>query len=209
MSTSFLSIERPVRPDSPFHQWRQIHWVTDQIALSGDLPSRSSAALEQLARWEAEGITDVFDMRGECDDTRFVEANSTIRSHWSGVDDNGTPRSDEWFANFVVKALEVLSDPTRKILVHCHMGVNRGPSAAYAILLALGWDHLDALRAIRTARPIAGIIYAVDAVNWWARNTGCTSDEVDEMSFDVESWLERNPLDLHYVIRCIGNRVAQ
>jgi dual specificity phosphatase 3 len=208
MSHQLLSIERPVRPDSPYRMWRQLCWLTDQIVISGDLSSSSSKALEQLRTWEDAGITDVFDMRGECDDTHFIEQNSSITSHWFGVDDNGTARSDDWFVAFVETALEVLSDPNRKILVHCHMGVNRGPSAAYAILLALGWDHLDALRAIRTARPIAGIIYAVDAVNWWMRDNGSSPAEVEEASADVEAWLERNPLDLHYVIGCIGNRIA-
>lgn len=209
MPESLPSLERPVRPASPFDLWRAIHWVTDRVAVSGDLPSRRPDALAHLARWEAEGITDVFDMRGERDDTEFVEANSGITSHWFGVDDNGTPRSDAWFSSFVAEALQVLSDPERRILVHCHMGVNRGPSAAYAVLLALGWDHLDGLRAIRDARPIAGIIYADDAANWWARHTGCTEEEVEERTEEVRAWHGRNPLDLYYVIRCIGNRVAR
>ena len=31
---------------------------------------------------------------------------------------------------------------------------------------------------------------------------------VAEMVGEVEAWLERNPLDLYYVIRSIGNRLA-
>ena len=89
------------------------------------------------------------------------------------------------------------------------MGVNRGPSALFAIMLATGWEALEALRAIRDVRPIAGIIYATDAVSWWARkelmhDEDTTAEKVQE----VRAWLDRNPLDLAYVIRSIGNRLA-
>jgi hypothetical protein len=88
------------------------------------------------------------------------------------------------------------------------MGVNRGPSALFAIMLATGWGSLDALRAIRDARPISGIIYAPDAISWWAREQSHDSGVVAEMVGEVEAWLERNPLDLYYVICSIGNRRA-
>jgi hypothetical protein len=169
------------------------------------------AALEQLPRWEEAGVTDVFDMRGECDDTEFIHANSTIRSHWFGVDDNGGKRDDAWFESVRDMAYEVLNDFSRdrKILVHCHMGVNRGPSALFAIMLATGWESLEALRAIRDVRPIAGIIYAPDAISWWAREELlCDKDQVAEQVQEVRAWLDRNPLDLGYVIRSIGNRLA-
>ncbi len=55
------------------------------------------------------------------------------------------------------------------MLVHCHMGINRGPSMAYACLLVLGWDPIEAMTAIRTARPIAAIGYAEDALDWHHR----------------------------------------
>ena len=78
----------------------------------------------------------------------------------------------------------------------------------FAIRLATGWGSRDALRAIRDARPNAGIIYAPDAINWWARELSRDSGVVAEMVGEVEAWLERNPLDLYYVIRSIGNRRA-
>ena len=34
------------------------------------------------------------------------------------------------------------------------------------------------------------------------------ADVVAEMVDEVEAWLDRNPLDLYYVIRSIGNRRA-
>jgi hypothetical protein len=180
------------------------------LAVSGDLPYSRSAAETHLRMWEAEGITDVFDMRGEADDSEFIHANSEqITSHWFGVDDNGGQRSNQWFESFVAMAFEILQDPERKILVHCHMGVNRGPSALYAIMIAIGWDHLDALRKIRDVRPIAGLIYAADAVRWFASSELKTDESaVLQMHTDVEQWLQRNYLDISYVIRSIGSQLA-
>lgn len=209
MNTSLSSITRPPRPAAPHEMWRELCWVSEQLAVSGDLSMRPDEAREQLARWEEAGITDVFDMRGECDDTDFIHAESNIRSHWYGVDDNGGKRSDAWFISLTEKCAEVLADPERKVLVHCHMGVNRGPSALYAVMLVLGWNHLDALRAIRNARPIAGIIYAADAARWHATQQGMSADEVVAIGDDVDQWLDRNYLDLAYVIRSIGNRLAR
>lgn len=190
--------------------WRRVCWVNNFLAVSGDLPFNRSEAEAQLRIWEAEGITDVFDMRGEADDTDFIHSHSdSITSHWFGVDDSGRPRDLMWFDSIVTRAYQVLEDPDRKILVHCHMGVNRGPSALYAIMLATGWGHLEALRKIRDERPIAGIIYAPDAVRWWAGSElKMDREEVLSMERDVISWLERNDLDLAYVIRSIGNRLA-
>jgi hypothetical protein len=209
MSTSSFSIERPLRPDNPETLWRELCWVTDQLAVSGDLSSRKKHAFTQLSAWEEAGITDVFDMRGEADDSEFIHSNSTITSHWFGVDDNGGTRSDAWFDALTAQALVVLTDPTRRALVHCHMGVNRGPSALYAILLHLGWNHVDALRHIRDARPIAGIIYAADAASWKARRDGLDSETVQSRVDDVQSWFGRNPLDIAYVIRRIGSQFAR
>jgi hypothetical protein len=191
--------------------WRQICWVSRSLAVSGDLSYNREAARIQLSEWEAAGITDVFDMRGEADDTQFIHDNSSITSHWFGVDDNGGKRDDAWFESVRDMAYEVLNDFSRdrKILVHCHMGVNRGPSALFAIMLATGWESLEALRAIRDVRPIAGIIYAPDAISWWARvELRHDEDDVAEKVQEVRAWLDRNPLDLGYVIRSIGNRLA-
>ena len=89
MSTQSSSLKRPVRPESPHLMWRQICSVSESLAVSGDLPSNRVQALEQLRIWEEAGITDVFDMREEANDTEFIHKNSSITSHWFGVDDDG------------------------------------------------------------------------------------------------------------------------
>jgi dual specificity phosphatase 3 len=210
MSSPLSSIKRPRRPESPQKMWREICWVDNFLAVSGDLPSDPEKALEQLRVWEAEGITDVFDMREERDDSAFIHANSSIKCHWFGVDDNGGVREDAWFNALCERAYEVLNDTTakRRMLVHCHMGVNRGPSALFAIMIATGWGSLEALRRIRDVRPIAGIIYAPDAMRWWALDSGYDDEDASNQVEEVRAWLSRNDLDLHYVIRAIGARLA-
>ncbi len=209
MST-YSSLKRPRRPENPHAMWRELCWVDHTLAVSGDLPSNREEALEQLRMWEAAGVTDVFDMREERDDSDFIHENSRIKCHWFGVDDNDGVRDDQWFKAIRDRAHElfICSTTPRRILVHCHMGVNRGPSALFAIMLTTGWDALEALRRIRDVRPIAGIIYAPDAIRWWARELQYDDEAVEEKVNEVHAWLDRNELDLAYVIRSIGQRTA-
>jgi dual specificity phosphatase 3 len=198
MTTTFTS--QPTRPTDPKHWWRTVCWVDDRLAVSGDLPANRDRALAQLRYWESEGITDVFDVRIEGNDSEFIRANSSITPHWVGIDDDGTRRPDSWFEQLTARAGEVLADPNRRLLAHCHLGANRGPSALFTIMISQGWEPVDALRAIRTARPIAGIIYAPDAVAWWCRNSGMTATEAVQQVADVKAWFSRNRLDLGWVI---------
>jgi len=187
----------------PKDWWRRVCWVDTQLAVSGDLPADPAEALEHLNYWVQEGITDVFDMREEADDSEFITANSGIVPRWFGIDDNGTSRPDRWFDTVVASAAEVLVDPNRRLLVHCHMGINRGPSSLLAIMLAQGWAPTDALDAIRVARPIAGIIYAGDAVSWWSRTSGHTVSQTADHVRDVSNWFDDNGIDIGKVIRRI------
>jgi hypothetical protein len=81
----------------------------------------------------------------------------------NGTDDDGEPKSPSWFGRIVRFALAALRDPKAKVYFHCAAGVNRGPSAAYVVLRALGHTPADASRLIRDARPKAGILYADSA----------------------------------------------
>ncbi|NBQ99436.1 MAG: hypothetical protein EBT97_03105 [Actinobacteria bacterium] len=209
MNTTYPTVNRPVRPENPRNYWRALCWVTPRIALCGDLPTDRTEALAQLAHWEANGITHEIDVRVEANDAAFVEANSAITYIWHGVDDDGGRRDDTWFDAVVGEITAILTrDPEARIVVHCHLGVNRAPSIVYAALLALGWDDLDALRRIRDERPIAGIIYATDAVRWHGRRNGHDAAEIARRLGEVRAWFERNRLDLGWVIRNIHRRMA-
>jgi hypothetical protein len=78
---------------------------------------------------------------------------------------------DAWFDTGTDLVLNRLQDREARMLVHCQQAVNRGPSMGFAVLLAQGWDPLEALDAIRKARAVAYIAYAEDALDWWLRAT--------------------------------------
>ena len=141
-----------------------------------------AAARAQLEGWVEAGVTHILDVRLDQEVGFDVELVAAYAPHVTylraGVDDSGRSQDDAWFDAGVDAALEALADPAAKIVVHCHMGVNRGPSMAFAILLAAGWDAVPALEAIRQARPIAAIVYANDAVAWWLRRNGATDAEI-------------------------------
>jgi dual specificity phosphatase 3 len=99
--------------------------------------------------------------------------------------------------------LEALLDPNAQVLTHCHMGINRGPSMAFAILLATGMEPVEALDAIHSARPIAAISYAHDALGWWHRMTETSASIAKRQRAEVAKWHRRNPIDVVRIIRTI------
>jgi rhodanese-related sulfurtransferase len=195
----------------PFTWWRTPCFATDRIALCGDLDThRSAKGRQQLDGWIDLGITDIVDVREEWNDEDFVRRHAPhVSYHWMGTDDDGRGQPDEWFAGGVSAATKALLDPERKVMVHCHMGVNRGPSMGYAIMLAHGFEPINALTAIRAARPIAAIIYADDAVSWWHRTNGASPDTVKSEVRRVKEWLRANRVDDGWVasrIRQVDSR---
>ena len=195
-------------PVDPVGWWRTICEVTPRVAMSGGLSHSDHEALAQIHEWEAAGITDYIAVHEECDDGDFILENSSIRFHHLGVDDWGGKCDPRWFDAVASTALDILADPDRKLMVTCWMGCNRGPSATFAVLLALGWKPLPALRAIRSVRPIAGTIYAADAVEWWVVRNGGDRTDVRGARREVEKWFDRHPLDLRHIIGRIGSRTG-
>ena len=183
-----------------------ISYVTGRVWTGGDLPSHldDAAMLADLAGIQKAGITHILDNRIECSDEAFVEAHApTITYWWNGQDDAGQAMPDQWFRDGVDFALEALADPDAQVLVHCHMGVNRGPSMAFAILLATGMEPVAALTAIRQARPIAAIAYSDDALDWWHRISKTPPEVARRQRAEVADWHRQNPLDVVRVIRTI------
>jgi hypothetical protein len=81
------------------------------------------------------------------------------------------------------------------------MGINRGPSLGFAVLLAQGWGVVEALDAIRSVRPIAWVAYAEDAVRWHHERLGSAPDELEQDQRRLARWRRDNELDLQEVIR--------
>ena len=122
------------------------------------------------------GITHVLDVRHECDDAELWSYVPEVTYRWDGIDDAGQRIPAAWFEGIVAWALEAI-EAGGVVLTHCHMGINRGPSAGYAVLLGMGWDPVEALAAIRAARPIAHIWYAEDALAWHFDRIGASPAE--------------------------------
>jgi len=184
-------------------------FVTDRLATGGDLHWREDRALADLAGLLDAGITHIVDCRMEWNDEEFVARHAPAVAYLhAGVDDIGGRQPDWFFDQGVAFALDALAaDPDAKVLVHCHMGINRGPSLAYAVLLAQGWDPIDALDAIRTARPIAAMGYAEDALAWHHCRTGAGDFTRASDRRRLRAWRAADTLDVGATIR--GIRAAE
>lgn len=183
-----------------------ISYITGRVWTGGDLPSDlgDEAMLADLVEIQKAGITDILDNRIEWSDAEFVLAHAPDLYYlWNGQDDAGEAMPDEWFYDGVDFALAALEDPNAQVLAHCHMGINRGPSMAFTILIATGMEPVAALTAIRKARPIAAIAYADDALDWWHRWTDTPASVAKRERREVAKWHRENPLDVVRIIRTI------
>lgn len=181
-----------------------LNFITTTLATGGDLPESAHAARQDLREWQRLGITHVIDNRLEWTDEDFVtEWAPEIHYLDNGIDDHGGSMPDEWFDQGLAFAQAPLRDPDAKVLVHCHMGINRGPSMAYAIMLATGWDPVEAIDAIRSARPIAAVLYAEDALAWHHRRSGTPANERQRDRRRLARWRQENWIDVVRIIRNI------
>jgi len=169
---------------------RMLTWVTPQLALCGGLPDDPAAKTRQLDEWMAAGVTHIVDTRVERSDEMFVIGHApNVGYSWVGLEDEGGARPDEWFDAGVEAALAAIGGRGGRVLVHCHLGVNRGPSLAFAVMLTLGWDPVEALDAIRAARPVATVLHAVDATRWWHRRIRSDPRIATAEADRVQLWL--------------------
>ncbi|MGH3425129.1 MAG: dual specificity protein phosphatase family protein [Nocardioidaceae bacterium] len=184
------------------------HFVTPNLMVGGDLDSLDEGLrLDQLRELVDEGVTHIVDVRLEWSDEDLVARHAPhIAYLYHGVDDAGQTIPDGWFDVGVDFILDALSDPDAIALAHCHMGINRGPSLGFAVLLAQGWDPIEALDAIRTARPIAFVAYAEDALAWHQRRTGVSGRQRRTDRHRLAEWRRANDLDVATVIRGIRSR---
>ena len=116
-----------------------------------------------MTRWSQAGFTHVVCAAEELEPLSQRLAGDRLVVLLSGTDDDGQPKSPSWFAGILRFALAALRDPYAKVYFHCSAGVNRGPSAAYAVLRALGHTRTEAVQLLRAARPKVGILYADSA----------------------------------------------
>lgn len=177
-------------------------FVTEQLAVGGDLDIQDvDLACQQALDILDAGVTHVLDVRQECDEPMWEEF-PEIHYRWAGIDDAGQRVPASWFDDITSWAVAAI-EQGGVVLAHCHMGINRGPSAGYAILLTLGWDPVEAIAAIRKARAVANVWYAEDALRWYyADDEVALKREIGR----VRRWRKANPLD---VVRIIAIKRAE
>ena len=190
--------------DLPLAKLANLHFVTPQLAIGGDLsthdPGLSRLQLTEICEL---GITHVVDTRLEWSDEQAL-AESAPQVHYlhHGMDDAGQQVPHAWFEEavaWVEAAYE--QDPEAVVLTHCHMGINRGPSLGFAVLLAQGWDPVEAISAIRAARPQANVWYAADALDWYQARTGVDAETAQQQRDALAAWRDANQLDVIRLVR--------
>lgn len=139
--------------------------LTDELWVGGDLDPRAEVAAAQLKEIHDLGIRSIIDVRSEWSDELFVKDMYPEMAYTHlGTDDDGEDKAGEWF-NEVRDAAEALMDLGYKTLIHCHMGVNRAPSAAgYVLVNRHGMTGVEAWKLIRRKRPMAWAIYLPDGL---------------------------------------------
>lgn len=80
-------------------------------------------------------------------------------------DGDASTHGAEWFAKSLEFALPILAQPHQRIYAHCNQGLNRGPSTAFAIMLAQGFTPTDAEVLMRAVRPFVGLAYKANAIS--------------------------------------------
>ena len=182
--------------------WRAPCVVTDDLVVSGDLHHDPARGLAQLREWTDAGVTGIIDCRGEWSDKRMVQAAEPDLVYYEqGTHDAGGNQEAAWYrAGYDYFKHAKRMDPKGKVMVHCHMGINRAPSLAFYILIREGYAPADALNLIRDARPIAACYYAESAWQTFAEDERLSDGERMEGEVAIMMFFDQREIDLRRVI---------
>lgn len=180
--------------------WRTVCQITPNIYLSGDLP-HGERALPQLRSWiEGHGITHILDVREEYSDEALVaKAYPHVGYVHLGTHDDGGAQSSSWFhAGWDAYKAIMDEQPEARVMVNCHMGINRAPSMVFYLMLMEGYGTTQALTMIRKNRPIAACYYAKSAWDTYRKVEPENADESGDLL--IEMFFLDNEIDLRQVI---------
>lgn len=181
-------------------------FITDFLLVGGDLDLDNKRAIDQAIELvEAAGVTHVLDVRLEANDTWFWGHLPDVAYRWDGMDDAGQTVPGAWWDRTTEWVVNAITSGGR-VLVHCHMGINRSPSVTFAALLTLGWQPADAMTAIRSARPIANAWYAEQALTWHLKRTDTPAKLAARAYEHLAAWRLEHPLDVVRIIADVRGR---
>ena len=140
--------------------WRcRITNVVEGLWVSGEPALRGSATTHEGATdMRVDLVINLSEQRPEHADDGQIEV------VWIPAVDDGSRRTEGWFEDICSAALD------RNVLLQCHLGVARAPSAAYAVLLSRGLDECSALELVMRQRPVATATYASEAYEWFTQD---------------------------------------
>jgi len=180
-------------------------FITEYLAIGGDLGYDSERAATQAAELvDRAHLTHILDVRSEAVEPLWGRFPG-VEYLWDGIDDAVQEVPPEWFERITDWSHEAIAGGGA-VLAHCHMGVNRGPSAGFAVLMREGWDPIDAIDAIRSARPQAFTAYAEDALEWHLGRVDASPRETVLQRGRLEQWRRDHRMDVARAIRLGGRR---
>lgn len=145
--------------------------VNDWLSVGGDLDLALDLTGQDhattIAKLREHGVTHVLDLRSEWDDLATWAANGLPAENYCHapiIDSWRHAPAESWYeaVEDFVKEFWLNSLEGDRLYVHCHMGINRAPSAAMLALLTTNPEMhpYEAFLMIREVRPAAGLVYA-------------------------------------------------
>lgn len=155
--------------------------VNDWLSVGGDLDLAKNLAGQHyytaINQLKEQGVTHVLDVRSEWQDRDYWESGGLDPDnylHLPIIDSHRHQPAEDWYVGVTNFVQQFWLDSVNgdRLYVHCHMGINRGPSAAMLALLTVDptLAPMDAFLTIREARPVAGLVYAEAVGIWHLRN---------------------------------------
>jgi hypothetical protein len=105
-------------------------WLTDDLATGGDLSYDITKAHAQAQDIIEQGVTHIIDLRVESSDFDTWDG-TEIQYHWLPTNDAVGHHLPQELFDAAVQIDRVARATGGKVLAHCHMGINRGPSVAW------------------------------------------------------------------------------
>ncbi|WP_157412122.1 dual specificity protein phosphatase [Agreia sp. Leaf283] len=173
--------------------------ITEQLWIGGELSATNpKTAKRQLDELRCAGVDAIVDCRIERDDLDWVtEAKPQIDYLYIGVEDAGFQMPDDWFDDGTTYALEQIH--VGHVVLSHWAGINRGPSMGFAILIAQGWDPIEASTCMKASRPIMRAVYAEQAVDWWSPKNAQPLGVAEREIARIQTWRAINQVPGIYV----------